>query len=74
MGDYFYILMVPMDCVINTHSMGNFCSYHPELKKPNCIAGLTVYVSVLLFGALKDINKTCCDRWNTIWHRAGPPP
>lgn len=69
MGDCFYVLMVPMEGLINTHSMGNFCSYHTELKKPNCKANLIVYVSVFLFGALKDINETSWGRWNAIWHR-----
>lgn len=34
MGDCFYVLAVPMQGLINTHSMGNFCGYHTELKNP----------------------------------------
>ena len=69
MGDCFYVLTVPMEGLINTPSMGKFYSYHTELKKPNCKTNWIVFVSVFLFGALKDINETSWGRWNAIWHR-----
>lgn len=34
MGDCFYVLTVPTEGLINTHSMGTFCRYHTELKTP----------------------------------------
>lgn len=68
MGDCFYVLTVPMEGLINTHSMGTVRSYHTELKT-HCKADLIVYVSVFLFGALKDANKTSWGRCDAIWHR-----
>lgn len=68
MGDCFYVLAVPMEGLINTHSMGNFAAT-TQSSKTHCNADLIVYVSVFLFGALKDINKTSWGRWSAIWHK-----
>lgn len=74
MGDCFFVLTVPMEGLINTHSMGNFCSYHTQLKKPNCKADLIVYASVFLFGALKDVNELLGAGGMPYGTGTGPPP
>lgn len=57
MGGCFYVLMVHVEELISTHSMGNVGSYHTKFKDP-LQSQLYCFCLRFLFGALKGVNKT----------------
>lgn len=59
MGDCFYVLMVRVEGLISTHSMGNSGSYHTKFKDPlQSQSRLNCFCLRFLFGVLKGVNKT----------------
>lgn len=68
MGDGFYVLALPMEGLINTHSMGAFLQLPHRAQKIHCKANMVVYGSVSYCGDLKDMKKTSRGRWDAIWH------
>lgn len=57
MGDCFYVLMVHVEGLISTRSMGSAGSYHTKFKDP-LQSRLDCFCLRFLFGALKGVNKT----------------